>query len=329
LYENFYFNFLFRTNQVILIFILMKRTLCFPLLLLGLVLSTGCKKTDNATIPVLTTAAVTNITLTTAASGGDITSDGKAALTARGVCWAITANPTTSNSTTNDGTATGAFVSNLTGLTAGTTYYLRAYATNSVGTGYGDELSFTTTALKTATVTTDLVTAVTTTTAVSGGNVTADNGSPVTAKGVCWGLTTAPTIAGSHSSDGTGTGAFVSNLTGLLDGTPYFVRAYATNGVGTSYGNEVTFTTVTATAANEIVIQSMAFIPASLTVPVGTTVKWKNKDAITHTVTSDTGAWDSGNITGGGTFSFPFTAAGTYHYHCSIHPNMLGTIIVQ
>lgn len=73
----------------------------------------------------------------------------------------------------------------------------------------------------------------------------------------------------------------------------------------------------------------MTFIPQTLTVPVNTTVRWKNKDGIAHTVTSDNGSWDSGNIPAGGTFNFPFTATGIYHYHCSIHPSMTGTIIVQ
>lgn len=164
---------------------------------------------------------------------------------------------------------------------------------------------------------------------ISGGNITSENGSPVTTRGVCYGTTTGPTIAGSHTSDGFGLGTFVSSLAGLIDGTTYYVRAYATNSTGTAYGNEISFTTVAIVAPNEVIIQSMAFIPATLTVPVGTTVRWKNKDNMAHTVTSDTGAWDSGNIAINAVFNFPFTAAGTYHYHCTYHPSMTGTIIVQ
>jgi plastocyanin len=86
---------------------------------------------------------------------------------------------------------------------------------------------------------------------------------------------------------------------------------------------------------NTVSISGMAFSPASLTVSVGTIVTWTNNDAMTHTVTSDTGLFDSGSITatggygGGGTYSYTFTAAGTYNYHCSIHPMMTAKIIVQ
>jgi Right handed beta helix region len=95
-------------------------------------------------VPTVTTAAATSVTSTTAASGGSIVWDGGAAVTARGVCWALVPNPTVSGSHTSDGTGTGNFTSSITELMAGFTYYVRAYATNSVGTGYGDETSFTT-----------------------------------------------------------------------------------------------------------------------------------------------------------------------------------------
>jgi uncharacterized protein (TIGR02145 family) len=92
--------------------------------------------------PILTTNAATAITSTTATSGGNITSDGGSAVTVRGVCWATTANPTISNSKTTNGINIGAFTSNITGLASGTTYYLRAYATNGIGTSYGDQVTF-------------------------------------------------------------------------------------------------------------------------------------------------------------------------------------------
>ena len=82
-------------------------------------------------------------------------------------------------------------------------------------------------------------------------------------------------------------------------------------------------------AANEVSIQGSAFSPASLTVPVNTTVKWTNLDSFTHTVTSDSPLFNSGSIPGNGTYTFQFTAKGTYPYHCSIHALMTGTIIVQ
>lgn len=104
--------------------------------------------TALSTLPTLTTTAVSSITQTTASSGGNISNDGGAAITGRGVCWSTSVNPTIALSTkTTDGTGIGAFTSNITGLTANATYYVRAYATNSVGTAYGNEISFTTQAI--------------------------------------------------------------------------------------------------------------------------------------------------------------------------------------
>jgi uncharacterized protein (TIGR02145 family) len=194
-------------------------------------------------LPSLTTTAVTSITLTTAASGGNISADGNAPITAKGVCWATTTAPTVTNSKTSDGTGTGIFTSTLTGLVPGTTYFLRAYATNSAGTAYGNEVTFTTTPVVVPTLTTNTATSVTLTTAVVGGNITADGGAAVTAKGTCWALTANPTVANSKTSDGNGTGNFTSTLTGLVAGTTYHARAYATNTAGTAYGNDITFTT--------------------------------------------------------------------------------------
>jgi uncharacterized protein (TIGR02145 family) len=102
----------------------------------------SCKKDIKEEVPTLTTTTVTNITATTATSGGIITSDGGAEITAKGVCWSLNANPTTSDSKTDDGAGIGQFVSNITGITGGTTYHVRAYATNSAGTAYGADLTF-------------------------------------------------------------------------------------------------------------------------------------------------------------------------------------------
>ena len=93
----------------------------------------------------ITTIAVTTITGTTAISGGNITNDGGSLITQRGICYSTSSSPTTANTTIIGGSGTGSFTSNLTGLTASTTYYVRAYATNSAGTSYGNEVSFTTT----------------------------------------------------------------------------------------------------------------------------------------------------------------------------------------
>lgn len=216
------------------------KTLLLVSYLSGIILTTGCKKTE---LPTLSTSPISNLTLVSAKTGGTITDDGNADITARGVCWSTNAKPTTEQNKTSDGTGPGTFESNLTGLAEGTTYYVRAYATNSEGTAYGNEESFTTVPAGMASVTTKDVTEVTFTTAKSGGDIATDGGAAVTAKGVCWGTAVNPTITNSHTSDGTGTDGFVSNLTALTQGTQYYVRAYATNKTGTTYGNQVTFTT--------------------------------------------------------------------------------------
>ena len=96
--------------------------------------------------PTVTTAAISSITNSSASSGGEVTSDGGAAVTVRGVSWNTTGSPTTSDNTTSDGSGLGTYSSSMTGLAPGTTYYVRAYATNTIGTGYGNEVSFSTTA---------------------------------------------------------------------------------------------------------------------------------------------------------------------------------------
>jgi uncharacterized protein (TIGR02145 family) len=202
--------------------------------------------------PTLTTTTVTSITKATASSGGNISSNGGASVTARGVCWSTSAAPTVSDDKTTDGTGKGIFTSNLTALTANTTYYVRAYATNSKGTAYGAEKSFTTSTTIVATVpvlTTTTITSITKATASSGGNISSNGGASVTARGVCWSTSAAPTVSDDKTTDGTGKGIFTSNLTALTANTTYYVRAYATNSKGTAYGTEKSFTTKKASAS--------------------------------------------------------------------------------
>jgi uncharacterized protein (TIGR02145 family) len=206
----------------------------------------SCKKEIDPTPPVLTTVNVSGLTQTGAVSGGNITSDGGASIIARGVCWSNSSNPTVEGSHTNDGIEVGSFTSAITGLTPNTLYYIKSYATNSVGTAYGNELSFTTNPVLLATLITTIPSLIGSTTAASGGNITSDGGGSLTATGVCWSTAINPSITDSHTTEGTSTGSFNSNLTGLSMGTYYYVRAYATNGAGTAYGNQITFNTLIA-----------------------------------------------------------------------------------
>jgi uncharacterized repeat protein (TIGR03803 family) len=203
---------------------------------------------DFTTLASVTTTAVSSITATTASSGGNVAVVGGAAILARGVCWNTTGSPMTGDNKTTDAVGTGAYTSSIIGLTANTTYHVRAYVTNAGGTSYGNELDFTTATL--ATVTTTAVSNIAAISAVSGGNVTAEGGMSVTARGVCWSTALNPTTADPKTTDGSGAGAFVSVLTGLAANTTYNVRAYATNGVGTAYGNNESFTTAVQAASN-------------------------------------------------------------------------------
>ena len=200
---------------------------------------------QNIELPTVTTTNVTDVTQNTAVSGGNVTDDGGSSVTARGVCWSTSQNPTVSDNHTTDGNGTGIFTSNITNLTANTTYYVRAYATNEKGTSYGEQISFTTLQdIELPTVTTTIVTNVTSTDAMSGGNVTNDGGASVTARGVCWSTSPDPTINDNKTLDGSGTGPFTSHLTNLTHSTTYYIRAYATNSEGTSYGEQKYFTTL-------------------------------------------------------------------------------------
>ncbi|HPQ34623.1 MAG TPA: FISUMP domain-containing protein, partial [Tenuifilaceae bacterium] len=193
-------------------------------------------------IPTVTTKDITSITLNTAVSGGNVISDGGLPVTSRGVCWGTINPPYISGSHTSNGSGVGSFNSNISGLSMGQKYYVRAYAVNSKGTAYGEVKEFTT-EITAATITTSAIESITNTTAFSGGNVISDGGSTVTTRGVCWSTQTNPTINDFKEESGSGTGAFVTYITNLTLGTNYYLRAYAINDAGVSYGEELTFMT--------------------------------------------------------------------------------------
>jgi hypothetical protein len=202
--------------------------------------------TKAVVIPTVTTIDVSAITTATATSGGNVASDGGAAVTSRGVCWNTTSNPAISDSKTADGSGTGSFVSTLTNLTPLTTYHVRAYATNSAGTAYGSEVIFTTQAVIVPTVTTTDVTNISAFGGTSGGIITSTGGGTISAKGICWGESPNPTINDYVINSGTGTSSFNSSIVSAVPNTIYYVRSYATNEIGSSYGDQKSFTTLDA-----------------------------------------------------------------------------------
>ena len=199
-------------------------------------------KTDKELLPQVTTGDISNILAETATASGTVSSSGNKPLKERGICYAKHQTPTITDSVVKAGTEIGPYKCNLTGLKEKTTYYVRAYATNSLGISYGQQKTFTTTN-GLPTVTTTAVTDITATTAKSGGNVTNNGGYDVTERGICWNTMGNPDLKNQHTSNGSGNGSFISNMTDLTAGTTYYVRAYATNSKGIGYGNELTFTT--------------------------------------------------------------------------------------
>jgi uncharacterized protein (TIGR02145 family) len=192
---------------------------------------------------IIITNNINNITATSALCGGEIIDDGGSPIIARGVCWSTSPNPTINDNKTNDGAGTGSFTSSLTDLIVSTTYYFRAYATNINGTVYGTEYSFTTED-GLPTITTAAVSNITATSAQSGGNITDDGGFLITARGVCWSTNPNPTITDNFSNEGAGIGNYISNINNLIEFTKYYLRGYATNEIGTIYGEEISITTI-------------------------------------------------------------------------------------
>jgi len=202
-------------------------------------------KTLDNSIPVLSTTEATSITTTSATLGGNISNVGTPAYTERGVCYSTSQNPTTSNNKkTVSGSGTGSYTTSVTGLSANTTYYVRAYAINSAGTAYGDQVNFKTPDNSLPVLTTQQATDISTTSATLGGNISNAGTPAYTERGVCYSTSQNPTTSNSKKTvSGSGTGSYTTSVTGLSANTTYYVRAYAINSAGTAYGDQVSFTT--------------------------------------------------------------------------------------
>lgn len=201
-------------------------------------------------VPTVSTNLISDISENSAVCGGNVTSDGGSTVTERGICWAITQNPTVEDKTADGGSGTGSFTCTMSDLSPNTKYYVRAYAINHTGISYGNSRSFTTlesgSGNTTPIVSTNPVSDIMATSAVCGGNITSDGGTPITSRGICWSTSPhpEPNVSETAFNDNNETGSYSCAMTGLSPNTTYYVRAFAVNDVGTGYGDERTFSTV-------------------------------------------------------------------------------------
>lgn len=204
----------------------------------------------------MSTAELSTITSNTALSGGTITHKGGSEIATVGICWNTTGLPTIDDWSTSEKYKSNSFALKLTELEPYTKYYVRAYATNDTGIGYGEDRTFTT-AKGVPVLSTIPITEVTTNSAKSGGIITNTGGSKIISCGVCWNTKPTPTIHNPKTSDMETGGQFTSQLTDLEFGKTYYARAYATNEFGTSYGEEISF------MANDISLPTLTTLHAS------------------------------------------------------------------
>jgi uncharacterized protein (TIGR02145 family) len=198
--------------------------------------------------PRLSTNEVSNVTTISAICGGVVMSDSGYIVTERGVCWDTIQDINIQGclGKTSNGNGLGTFSSNLENLIEGKYYYVKAYATNQVGTNYGELRNFQAVPITLPVVITSAISNITTTSAQCGGEVTSSGNGTVSERGICWDTTGNPSLQNyiGHIISGSGTGVFSNTLSGLIDGTIYYIIAFATNEKGTSYGEIKSFPTL-------------------------------------------------------------------------------------
>lgn len=216
--------------------------------------------------PTVETGDVSNITSSNVIIVGNITNVGtEEGVTQYGHVWSTKIGPTTSSSSTQLGKTEAArsFTSNLTNLSPGQTYYVRAYATNSIGTSYGQEVTFTT-ATDEVVLTTTTATNILHNTATVGGNITSLGGNVITERGVCWGTSVNPVADGAHAVSSDNGNTFSVKITGLTEQTTYHVRAYVkTKENKVFYGTDVVFTTTQEITAATVAETSVSNVKSS------------------------------------------------------------------
>lgn len=198
-------------------------------------------------LPEIKTEEMTDVQLTTAMLHGTLVFNGNDTAAIKGFCWSTNEDPTVENNHIEIDTASAMYTYRLSNLIDKAQYYVRAYAKNKIGIVYGESKSFTTQSALPPAVTTSSVANITYTSATIGGNVTNDGGTTISERGVVYSTSQNPTISNSKVTSGSGIGSFSCSLSNLQDGTIYYIRAYAINRKGASYGEQKSFTTKTCT----------------------------------------------------------------------------------
>jgi uncharacterized protein (TIGR02145 family) len=220
----------------------MKKTVKIFSVIFILIVISSCKKKPDA--PSLTTKTITEITTISAISGGEISDDGGASIISKGVCWNISDKPTIADFKTTDGSGSGSFISNITLLIPSTTYFVRTYATNSVGISYGSTVSFKTLGDKPAPVSANATDILTTSATLNG---TVNPNSLSTTVSFEYGLTTTygnTSTAVQSPLNGSVINNVTTALTGLNPGKVYHFRIKAENALGVRLSDDLLFTTL-------------------------------------------------------------------------------------
>jgi len=257
----------------------------------------ACRKDEPPRVPVLSATVLAQVKQNSVVCFASISSDAGFPVTSSGFCWSTEKNPTLNQQKVESGIKSGLFTCPISGLIQNTTYYIRAYAINSEGTAYGDELRFTTLPVELPYLLTLAPNQSTLTTGICGGNVELDGGAPVIERGVCWSTTENPTVnSAGKTSDGSGKGVYKSVIKGLVLGQTYYVRAYATNIAGTAYGKQKAFVfdTVHASDAdgnvyNTVTIGSQTWLKENLK-----TTRYQDGSLVPNIVNSSWGVQTAG-----------------------------------
>jgi uncharacterized protein (TIGR02145 family) len=267
------------------------------LLIIGLgffmVFFEGCKKDDHTSTNVVTTSEISYLSETEATGGGNIYNGGRTSVSSRGICWGTDPMPTIENNRTFNGTGDGSFTSSITGLHPNTTYHVRAYASNTLGISYGNNVSFTTKNSDIPILKTTPISNISTTSCTSGGTVIFGGDGNVISRGVCWSKDYPPTISDHKTINGAGVGTFISNISGLDPTSSYCIRAYATNSEGTAYGNvlyikphQTSVTDIDGNVYNTVIIGTQVWTVENLKV-----TKYQNGEPIENII--DNAIWNN------------------------------------